>query len=439
MRKPLTLSVRGFGIAAFIVVCFLTPVRALALTEEFTVNGLKVILKKNPANEVIAASLYIRGGVFNLTAATAGIEPLLFDVAVKGTKKYPKEVINAELARMGTQINGNASRDYSSLNLRCIKPNFDKSWNIFADVLLSPTFDPKEVELSRAQFLTALRQRRDNPDSYLRDLGDSLFFAGHPYSLDPSGSLESVSSISIEQMRQYLKDNLMTSKLLLVVVGDIDKSDLEKKVTTSFGGLPVGDYAPQFPAMVKHTNAQVYTVAQQLPTNYIIGYFSAPSIRDADYYPMSMAMSILQQREFEEVRTKRNLSYAPSAFFQNQFANCANIYVTAVQPDTTIKVMLGEAKRLQTELISPKELRDKITVFLTSYYLQNETNAAQASFLARYELAGLGWQASEKFVENMKKVTPEDVKRVAQEYIKDIQFVVIGDPAKIDEKVFTSM
>ncbi len=427
------------SLLVFIALAFLAPVRALALTEEFTVNGLKVILKQNPGNEVVAASLYIRGGVFNLTPATAGIEPLLFDVAAKGTKKYPKEIINAELARMGTQINGNASKDYSGVNLRCIKPNFDKSWDIFADVLLNPTLDPKEVELSRAQALTGLRQRRDNPDSYLRDVGDSLFYESHPYALDPSGTEESVGKISIDQMRQYLKDNLVTSKLLLVVVGDIEKADLEKKVASAFGALPVGDYAPQYPAMVSHAKSELHTVAQQMPTNYILGYFSAPSIRDADYYPMSMAMSILQQREFEEVRTKRNLSYAPSAYYQNQFANCANIYVTAVKPDTTIKVMLGEAKRLQTELISPKELRDKITVFLTSYYLQTETNAAQASFLARYELAGLGWQASEMFVDNMKKVTPEDVERVAQKYIKDIQFVVIGDPAKIDEKVFTSM
>ncbi|MGA9363398.1 MAG: pitrilysin family protein [Bacteroidota bacterium] len=439
MKKSLTLSMCVFSIAVFTALWFLVPVRALALTEEFTVNGLKVILKRNPGNEVVAASLYIRGGVFNLTPATAGIEPLLFDVAVKGTQKYPKEVINAELARMGTQINGNASKDYSGVNLRCIKPNFDKSWDIFADVLLNPTLDPKEVELSRAQALTGLRQRRDNPDSYLRDVGDSLFYEGHPYGLDPSGTEESVSKISVDQMWQYLKDNLVTSKLLLVVVGDIERADLEKKVASAFGALPVGDYAPQYPAMVSHAKSELHTVAQQMPTNYILGYFSAPSIRDADYYPMSMAMSILQQREFEEVRTKRNLSYAPSAYYQNQFANCANIYVTAVKPDTTIKVMLGEAKRLQTELISPKELRDKITVFLTSYYLQTETNAAQASFLARYELAGLGWQASEMFVDNMKKVTPEDVERVAQKYIKDIQFVVIGDPAKIDEKVFTSM
>jgi zinc protease len=417
----------------------LPPLSALGFTEEFTVNGLKVILKENKANEVVSANLYLRGGVFNLTPATTGIEPLIFNTAMNGTKRFPKEVLNAELARMGTQITGNAGQDYSGVSLRCIKPNFDKSWDIFADVILNPTLNPKEVELSRAQVLSGIRQRRDNPDAYLRLIGDSLFYAGNPYVLDPTGTEESVSKITVEQMRQYLKDNLVTSKLLLVVVGNVNRDDLWKKVSATFGTLPTGDYKPEFPPEVKHASAGVVVQAQQLPTNYIIGYFTAPSIREADYYPMRMAMSIMQQRVFEEVRTKRNLSYAPSAFLQNRFANCANLYVTAVQPDTTIKVMLGEAKRLQTELISGKELRDKITDFLTAYYLQNETNAAQASFLAQYELSGLGWQASEQFVQNMKKVTPEDVKRVAQTYIRDIQFAVLGDPAKIDRKLFTSM
>jgi zinc protease len=363
---------------------------------------------------------------------------LLFTVATKGTKKYPKEVINAELARMGTQISGNATKDFSYGSLRCIKPHFAKSWDIFADVILDPTLDPNEVELAREQILTGIRQRKDNPDSHLRLIGDEMFFKGHAYALDPTGTEESVSKLTIEQMRQYLKENIVTSKLLLVVVGDVDKADLQKKVADAFGKLPKGNYKPQFPAMVKHAGVDLQTQQQSLPTNYIIGYFAAPSIREADYYPMSMAMSVLQQRVWEEVRTKRNLSYAPSAFFQNMFANCANLYVTAVQPDTTIKVMLAEVKRLQSEPISAKELRDKINVFLTSYYLQNETNASQAAFLARYELAGLGWQQSEKFVDNMKKVTPEQVRQVAQKYINNIQFVVIGDPAKIDQKSFTS-
>jgi zinc protease len=438
MKSKHSSSSRVFLLALAAAVLFV-PFRVQGGAEEFTVHGLKVLLKKNTANQVISANLYIRGGVFNLSPEIAGIEPFLYNVALKGTKRYPKELINAELARMGAQIGGSATRDYSGVSLRCIKPHFDKSWDIFVDVLLNPTLDPKEVELSREQVLTGIRQRKDSPDSHLRVIGDSLFFAGHPYALDPSGTEESVSKITADQMRQFLKDNLVTSKLLLVVVGDVGRADLQKKVAEAFGNLPVGNYKPKFPTPVKHASSSLVVQSQQLPTNYIIGYFPAPSIRDGDFYPMSMAMSILQQRVFEEVRTKRNLSYAPSAFYQNMFANCANLYVTAVQPDTTLKVMLGEVKRLQNELISAKELRDKIMVFLTTYYLQNETNATQASFLARYDLSGVGWEESDKFVENMKKVTPEQIRDVAQKYIGKIQFAVIGDPAKIDEKLFTSM
>jgi zinc protease len=407
--------------------------------DEFNVNGLKVILKKNAANEIIATHLYIRGGALNLTPETAGIEPLLFDVATKGTAKYPKETLNAELARMGTQIGGDAERDYSVMRMRCVKTHFERSWDIFADVVMNPALDPQELELAREQLIAAIRQRGDHPDSYLELIGDARFYEGHPYALDPVGTEESVSKITASQMRQYLQENLLTSKLLLVVVGNIEKKDLQSKVAATFGQLPMGDYKPQYPPAVKHTSGNVYTQAQDLPTNYIIGYFTAPSLRDADYFAMRAAISVLNDRIFEEVRTKRNLSYAPSAYLEDLFANCGKLYVTTVAPDTTIKVMLAEVKRLQNRLLNADGLRERINLSLTSYFLQNESNAAQADFLARFELAGLGWRQSEKFNKNRKKVTPEQVMAAAQKYINNIQFIVIGDPAKIDEKLFTKM
>jgi zinc protease len=427
------------ALGAFVVL-FLqvhSPARA-GDVEEFAVNGLKVILKKNPANEVIVAQLYIRGGVMNLTPEIAGIEPLLFDAAEAGTAKYPKEEINGEQARMGTQIGNDVKRDYGLYQMRCVKAHFDRSWDIFADVIINPTLAGEEVELSREQFLIALRQRRDNPDAYLELLGEEKFYQRHPYTLDPLGTEESVSKITVAQMRQYLKDNLVTSKLLLVVVGNIERSDLQNKIFATFGQLPVGNYKPQYPSMVKHAGAAVYTEARSLPTNYIAGYFTAPSLRDPDYYALRTAVAVLQDRVFEEVRTKRNLSYAPEASIEDMFANCGKLYVTTVAPDTTIKVMLAEVKRLQNRLLNAEGLRERINLSLTSYYLENETNLAQANFLARFELAGLGWKESAKFIKNRRKVTPEQLMEAAQKYIDNFQFVVIGDPAKIDEKLFIS-
>ncbi len=117
----------------------------------------------------------------------------------------------------------------------------------------------------------------------------------------------------------------------------------------------------------------------------------------------------------------------------------AGIYVTAVDPEATIQVMLDEMRKLQTEPVSAKDLKDRITMYLTRYYLSNETNTDQAQFLARYELLGLGWVEGEKFVENLRMVGAEDVQRVANKYFHNIQFAVLGDPTLINETLFKSL
>lgn len=409
------------------------------LTEEFSVNGLKVLLKPNTANEIISAQLYLRGGAMNLVETTQGIEPLLFNSALKGSENYSKEKINSILDRTATQITTASSRDFTSVSLRCIKPYFDETWNVFADVIMHPTFPPDEVELVREQLLTGIQQRKDVPDVYLRDIVAGLFYSDHPYHLNPEGTEETMSHISIAQMEKHLKDNLVTSKLLLVVVGNVDKGDLKKKVESSLGKLKKGDYQPRYPSVVRHESPALQVVERELPTNYIIAYFSAPSRNQPDFYPMTIAISILRSRVWEEVRTKRNLSYAPSALYLDSFANAAGIYVTAVDPDTTIKVMFAELKRLQTEPVTVKDLKNRITMYLTRYYLNNETDDAQGQFLADFELSGAGWEKSDQYVENLRKVSSDDVQRVANQYFQNLQFAILGNPQLIDRGLFTSM
>jgi zinc protease len=407
--------------------------------EEFSVNGLKVILKTNPANDIVSVQLYLRGGVTNLIESTQGIEPLLFGAMAKGSKKYPKEALNKILDRTGGAINNYSTRDFSVLSLRFLKRNLDELWDVCADVVMNPALQSEDVELVRKNMLVGIRQRMDNPDGQLNELADEVFYKGHPYHLDASGVESSVSAITIDQMRKHLDENLKTSKLLLVVVGNVTRADLMKKVEATFGRLPVGDYKPTALPPARHNIASLKVVEKQLPTNYIEGIFSAPNQSDPDFYAMRVTMDILQWRLFEEVRTKRNLSYAPAAGYDNLMSNRGFIYVTTVKPDTTIKVMLGELKKLQSVPVTAKDLKNRIALFLTNYYLRNETNASLGSFLASYELCGLGWHVGDKFIENIKKVTADDVKRVANKYFHNLQFVVIGNPKLIDEKVLTSM
>lgn len=412
--------------------------RQASLVTELDVNGLKVLVKRREGSQTVAAQLYIRGGSENITASNAGIEALMLNVASEASITYPRDRMRKELARMGTVIGESVNYDYSALAMTTTRANFDKTWDIFADVAMNPAFTKEDFDLVKARLLSSLSDDTDEPDTYLQRLQEKVAYAGHPYLNRPQGTAESIARLSLQDIRAYHKSVMQTSRLLLVIVGDLDAAQLKARVTASFGKLPRGDYkAPALPQLVFSASTLEVT-SRQLPTNYIQGFYTAPPITSPDIYPMYVASSMLRDRVFEEVRVKRNMSYAPDAFLRNQAANIGGIYVTAADQyaNDAVRVMLNEVTRLQREPVSRDDITSVVAQFLTTYYIGQETNAAQAANMAQYELIGGGWRNSLSFFEKLRAVTPADVARVSQKYMRNIRFVVLGNPAKIDKTVF---
>jgi len=403
---------------------------------EFVVNGLKVLVKPISANDIISVQLYLRGGCMNLTEVTQGIESLIFQSALKGSKGFPKEKLNTILDKSASAINSASTKDFSVVKLRCLKSDFDKLWDVYADVVMHPAFVPEDVEVVRNNMLLGIKQRKDNPDGYLNMVSDEQFYAGHPYRLDPDGVESSVSALTVGQMEKYLSDNLVTSRLLLVVVGNVSKEAVQKKVEATFGTLPKGEYKDLSPGPVVHNSPSLKVIEKQIPTNYFRGSFALPGPSDPEYHTTLVMMNVLSTRVWEEVRTKRNLSYAPGAGHANRFANQGFLYVSTVHPDSAVKVMLGELKRLQNDPVSGKDLKDRITMFLTRYNLAHETNESQGQFLAFHELAGMGWQKATQFIDRVRGVTATDIQRVAKKYFHYVQTTVIGDPKLIHKEIY---
>jgi zinc protease len=412
--------------------------QSAALVTDFDVNGLKVLVKRRAGSQTVAAGLFIRGGARNLTAKNAGIEDLMLEAATEASANFPRERLRREQARTATGIGASVTYDYSVLSLRCTRPNFESAWTMFADIAMNPSFAREDVERTRGRLMAALRNETDDPDAYLQTLQDRVVYAGHPYQNRPQGSLETMARFTPEDLRRYHQQVMQTSHLLLVVVGDLDPNQVRRLVENTFAKLPRGNYTPQPPPMLEFKAASVDITPIKLPTNYIQGVFAAPSLTNPDIYAMRVASSILRDRVFLEVRTKRNLSYAPNAFLGSQGANLGGIYVTAVDANQAVNLMLNEIARLQNEQVDPSDVSSVVAEYLTTYYLGQETNAAQAGELAMYELIGGGWQNSTKYIERLRAVTPADVQRVAKTYMRNIRFVVIGNPEQIDRKIFTN-
>ncbi len=412
--------------------------QAAALVTEFEINGLKVLVKRREGSLTVAAGLFTRGGVRNVDAGNAGVEALMWDAATEGSVNFPREKLRQEVARMGTGIGSNADYDYSELRLSTTRANFDRSWEIFTDVALRPLFAPEDVERVRGRLIISRRDIEDSPDSYLQVLQSRAAYAGHPYLNDPEGTIETLGRLTVEDLKRYHRQVMQTSRLMLVVVGDLDANMLKGRIAETFGKLPRGDYRETSLPPLAFATASVDFTERALPTNYIQGVFAAPPLTSEDIYPMRVASSILNERVLVEVRFKRNLSYAPSAFLRDQGANIGGIYVTTTDANQAVSVMLYEIARLQRELPDRRDLTSEVSGYLTKYYMAQETNTAQVDELATYELLGGGWRNSLDFIARLRAVTPEDIRRVAQKYMRNIRFVVVGpNSSKVDKNIFT--
>jgi zinc protease len=403
-----------------------------SLTTSFDVSGVHVILRQNDANNVVAANLYLLGGARQVSDANAGIEPILLDVSERGTEHYPKNSLRRAMSKLGSEIVVAPSADWTMFGIRSSAEVFDSTWAIFADRLMHPTLAKAEVNVVKAQYLSGIRQRRDDPDALADYLADSITFVGHPYAVSVVGNERSIPAIDSGALREYHRNQFVTSRMLLVVVGNVDRAHIERLVAQSIGKLPRGNYAWTAPPRVAENPTAMVIERRQLPTNYILGYYSGPLASGQDYQALRVATSVLTGRMFAEIRTRQNLTYDVHAPFVDRAATVGGLYVSTVSPDTTLKLMRAAIVDLQQGMLDPVGLKQLEEQFITEYFLDNETNAAQADFLARSQLYEGDYREAERFVDELKSVSPEAVQRVARKYMKGIRFAYVGDPSKLN-------
>jgi zinc protease len=406
-----------------------------------TVSGILVIVKKIPGAAFAGGQLYIRGGARNWTAANAGIEQMAVGVsATGGTKSLDKTAFSRKLGSLGANVWGDARSDFSLFGMTTPVGAWNDTFALLADAFRNPALPESEVELSRTQALAQLHHEQEDPDGQLWTLERKQIFAGHPYANRAIGTIESVTALKHEDLAPYLDKLRETSRLVFVAAGDVDAAHVFAQVKSAFGSLPRGSYVDTPMPALSFAKSQLTIEERKLPTNYIESAFVAPRQSDPDYVAGLVAMDGLSWRFWQEIRTKRNMTYAVSAGSYTNFAYpLGMLYVTAVDPNGTMKVMLDEVKRLRDEPMGDLELAGFKSSFLTSYLERYETPDGQASALADGQLYTGDWRLARGIPDRVRAVTAADIQAFAKKYIVHLQAAVVGDKSKIDATLFTSL
>lgn len=424
--------------AAIVLGVFTTSItfaQSKSAVEEFMVDGFKVIYKPS-ANQIVSARFFIKGGTANYSKQQEGIENLAITQATQGgTARFPKEEFHRQLERMGSEIKGGSGFDFATIELSCIQKNFNASWALFEDVINAPLFDEKEFEKQKESMISEVKQTISNPDAYLGEMVMTDAFANLNYDKKPGGSEESLNKLTVADVKNHYTKVLSKSQCFIVVVGKIDKADLTDKVRKMIKNLPAGNYVPAKPITLNISKSTLNSEERSIATNYMRGIMNAPVYGTSEAYAMQIAFSILSNHLFDEIRTKRSLSYAPAAFYSTNVNPYTNIYVSTTDPKQSAQVMIEEIQKLKKEGFPETEIRNEKSSFITSYYMGLETNSSQTQGLGAAEVKG-SWKNFVGFIDNINKVTPKEVNAVFNKYITGIRWSYLGDLSKIDSKVF---
>ena len=405
---------------------------------EMTVEGVKVIVQPSN-NEIVEIQTVIKGGVQNYGADIQGIESLAMTALTEcGTKNDDKNSFKNKLDKVTAYVYANSGMDFATISMNCIKSDVDVVWPLYVDAITTPRFDETEFNRIKQDAINNLKSQASQPDYAIEKLAKQNAFKGRNYAKSPEGTEQTVSALTAARTKAYYQSLLTKSRMIVVVVGEIDKDVLTKMLTQLLSPIPQGKPFMLTKEMYTPTQNTFKAEKSDIATNYIQGITSAPEPGTKDFNAFNLAMRIFYNRHFLDVRSKNGLSYAPATWFDGGTSPSANLFVSTTEPDKYIAVANALIAKIKTDGFTEAELKDMKTTYLTGFYYRQETNGAQAGSLVANEVLHDNWKRALTLNDDMKNVTVKDLDAVFNKYITNITWTYRGNTAKVNPALYTA-
>jgi predicted Zn-dependent peptidase len=222
--------------------------------------------------------------------------------------------------------------------------------------------------------------------------------------------------------------------MLVVIVGGLSRQEVVERMRP-LANLPGGSYkAPVITAVAPQQRPQVLvTDRPNSPTTYVYAAFPGPRMDDPLYWPLAVGLRHLRDVLFEEIRTKRNLSYAPGGFLGAQLGSSVGfLTVSSTLPDSSIHVIYRELEKMRRGDFTESDLEDTKQSYLTGYYMGQMTNASRAAGLYNAERNGGGWKSAYSY-DAINAVNKKAVQAAFQTYAKNLAVGVVGTAQQVTQ------
>lgn len=414
--------------------------------KEYTLdNGLKVLLMEEHKAPVATFQIWYRVGSRNERPGNTGMSHLLEHMMFKGTKKYGPKTFSQTVQRNGGNDNAFTSKDYTAYFETFSSDRIWLSLDMESDRMRGLLLDSKEFSSERNVVKEERRlNHEDDPESALFEKMMEVAFLNHPYRIPTIGWMNDLTNMKVEDLKTHYDTYYVPNNATIVAVGDFDSEKMLREIKKQFGGIPKGAETPKVTIEEPEQKGErklYFKKEAELPV--VVAGYHVPALTHQDTYPLSILELILSggksSRLYKSLVYEKQLAlYAGGDYSMiSTDPNMFYLYAASMpgRPVEDVeKALYAEIDKFKNEPVSEKELTKAKNQTEASFIMGQDSNFNRAMLLGQYETVA-SWKLLDKYVDGIRKVTAEDVMRVAKQYFsEDNRTVGVLVPVKEDKK-----
>ena len=402
-------------------------------------NGIQVLVVEDDKLPVVTYSLRIDRNPI-IDGEKVGVSTLLSAMLGNGTTNIPKDEFNEEVEFLGASV----SVTFSGGSANTLTKNNSRVLELWSDAIINPLLTEEEFDKEKAKLLESLKADINNIDAISSRVSSALSYGkNHPYG--EFTTEQTIDNVTFEDVIEYHKKYNIPNNAYIVVVGDVKAKELKAVLKEKFepwkkGKLPVNP-EPLYTDNVGLTEINFIDVPSATQSTVIFTNNTPLKQTDDDYFAALLANQVLgggsEGYLFKNLRDDNGWTYGSySGLGSNRYGVSrftAEAKVRNSVTDSTVTEIVKEISRIRTENVDPQRLKDVKAAYLGNFIFSTERASTVANFALGQKLNNLPDDYYETFIENINKVTAQDLKKAANKYFKlgNTRIIVVGRGSEV--------
>ncbi|HVW33285.1 MAG TPA: pitrilysin family protein [Acidimicrobiia bacterium] len=422
------------------------PTRLPAVEERTLGNGLRALAVRKPGIPLVQMRLVLPAARPKATGADRARQVVLAETLESGTKQRDSVELAEALQGMGASLGVSVDSEDVRLNGSTLSPSLPEYLGLVGELLAEPAFPKSEVEIERARKAQEVLLQRSEPAVIARAAIKRRLFGEHPY----AGGLpdpEEVASVSAADLRRYFATRVTARDGLLILVGDLRPARALDAAEAAFGSWTGAGRAARLPALPPVEAGPIVLVDRPGAAQSNIR-IAGPALtrRDARLPALQLANMIFggyfSSRLVENIRERKGYTYSPRSWIDHLLLGSVLNISADVGTEVTAPALLEtryELGRMATLAVDPEELDSARRYLIGTTALSTQTQSGLAEYLLALSLAGVGLDYLRDLPKRLEKVTVDDVRDAAAEYLAPTRLptVILGDAKAVRDSLET--